>query len=661
MLPDSYRRVRKLLTQRAGQVAAAQAAGVIQSLLLLCLLVVGGLLLYLVISRGEVRIYGRQYPSTPKWLQAQVPARFTPEHTVRDSGLYPVVANNQDSRNPVHRWFARRVRSAQIRLEPLQSNTRSLLLLLAIAVGLILLVSLTDQLRKAWVAEAVSRVATGLRHQIHRQVYRRGQSALPTEGIGPVLDLFTRDVNEVRDGLLADIDFKARMWVLAVGLALVGFLISVNLSIFIIALGAFVWLIARYLNEGVRLQTDVATRAAAVQLALLQEDLSMLRTVRVYGMEGVDKRRFDEHLEQYRASDEVRIRNEGMLSPTTILLGGAATIIAICLLSYSILEDSRADRISVAAAFVLTFSLIALARPVWALLKVHRLTRRAGRAASDIFEYLEQKPELQQSVGAHFLPPLRDRITLENVSLDNPSGRPLLSGVSVEIPARARTAILSLDEEAKLALACLMPRLIDPKTGRVRMDGIDLRDVTLESLRAQVAMVLQGDLVFTDTVLSNIGLGDPSYGLPRIIEAAKIARAHHFIQDLPDGYETVIGPLGHYLRVDEQYRIALARAYLHDPSIVIIEEPNITLDEELKSLIDDTIARIAPGRTMIFLPHRLSTIRNCDRVVVLHNAKLEAAGSPRDLHSQSKLYRHIQYLEFNQFANSEAEPATMSG
>ena len=193
------------------------------------------------------------------------------------------------------------------------------------------------------------------------------------------------------------------------------------------------------------------------------------------------------------------------------------------------------------------------------------------------------------------------------------------------------------------------------------MDGADLRDVTLESLRAQVATVLQSDLVFTDSVLANIGLGDPSYGLPRIIEAAKIARAHHFIQDLPEGYETVIGPLGHYLRADEQYRIALARAYLHDPSIVIIEEPNAIHDDETKALIDDTIARLAPGRTLIFLPHRLSTIRNCDRVIVLHNGKVEAFGSPRDVHNQSKLYRHIQYLEFNPFATGEVEAGQLSG
>lgn len=258
-----------------------------------------------------------------------------------------------------------------------------------------------------------------------------------------------------------------------------------------------------------------------------------------------------------------------------------------------------------------------------------------------------------------FLAPVKDRIVFENVSLDGPTGRTLLSNVSIEIPAKSRTAVLSLDEASKYAFACLIPRLIDPKHGRVRMDGQDLRDVTLESLRAQVGLVLQADMIFNDTVFANIGLGDASYGLPKIIEAAKVAHAHHLIQDLPHGYDTPIGSLGHYLRPDEQYRIALARAFLHDPSLVVVEEPTSPLDDDIKSLIDDTIDRLATNRTVLFLPHRLSTIRKCDRVLVLHNGKVDAFGPPREVHGLSKLYRHIQYVEFNAFATGEIEAGQM--
>src|SRR5262245_12011175 len=184
--------------------------------------------------------------------------------------------------------------------------------------------------------------------------------------------------------------------------------------------------------------------------------------------------------------------------------------------------------------------------------------------------------------------------------------------------------------------------------------------MTLDSIRAQVATVLQADLVFTDTVLANIGLGDPINNLPRIIEAAKLTHAHHFIQDLPHGYDTVVGPLGHYLKPDEQFRIALARAYLHDPSILIVEEPKEPLDRNTQHFIDDTLTRLSMGRTLIVIPHRLASVRASDHAIVLHDGRVEGSGSPARLQAESKLYRHLVYTEFNEYATGEIEGGQMS-
>src|SRR5262249_53476682 len=148
-----------------------------------------------------------------------------------------------------------------------------------------------------------------------------------------------------------------------------------------------------------------------------------------------------------------------------------------------------------------------------------------------------------------------------------------------------------------------------------------------ESVRAQVATILQADLVFTDSVLVNIGLGDTMNTLPRVIEAAKVTHAHHFIQDLPHGYDTIIGPLGHYLKPDEQFRIALARAYLHDPSIFIVEEPNVPIDHDTQHFIDDTLSRLSVARTLLLIPHRLSSVRASDHVVLLHQGHVVETGS----------------------------------
>jgi ABC-type multidrug transport system fused ATPase/permease subunit len=524
-------------------------------------------------------------------------------------------------------------------------------LLLAVWVG---------QWRRAAVLDAGVAGAAALRNQVHRQIYRLGQSALPNEGLGPVLNLFTREVNDVRDATIAALDASWKYPLLAAGLVLGALVLSWPVTVFLTSLLALCALIALPLLRTARREAAAATREAALNLLLLQEDLGLVRTVRVFGMEGIDRDRFDAHLKGYLAADRRRLGTELTVQPTLQLLAGVALVGGLGLIGFAVMGG--ADRpTSLAAALMVVLILGCLGWVIYRWQSAREVIERGERSAATLFEYLDRKPELLMAPGAQFLAPLRERITFENVSLNDPGGRPILAGISAEIRAGTRVSILGLDEEAKQALVCMIPRLIDPSVGRVRIDGIDLKDVTLESIRAQVATVFQADLIFSDTAFQNIGLGDPSFGLPRVVEAAKVAHVHHAIQDLPDGYETLLGPLGHYLSPDEQYRIALARVWLHDPSIVIIEEPTTSLDDDIKPLIDDTIDRLARGRTLIFLAHRLSTIRKCDHVLVLHNGRLEDQGPPRELSARSKLFRHIQYVEFNQFATGEMEAGQMEG
>ncbi len=651
----AYDRARKLRTPRRGAVLRANLLGIIHSLLILSALLVGGGLAALVDSRGEA--WHAPDSKAPSWLTNAVAIRGEKLVQYVGTGLYPIVARNEDSRNFAHRSAARFVEILLRRFATLRNNVGALTTLLATGLGIFFALSLVDQARRAAIASAGLEVATNLRRQIHRQLYRLGQSSLPSEGTGPVMNLFTREVNDIRETIATELDHGLRVPVLIVGLVAFALAISWEWTLFLASLGGLVWILYRYLNRSAELASVLATREAAVQLCLLQEDFGLIRTVRVHGMENVDKQRFDEHLERFREAEVTRILNGSRTNPTAILLVLAAGTLAIGLLAEGVLIKGY----SAAAAILLLVALFGLVRPAFDWLALRRGILQANRSAEGVFGYLERKPELHQAGGASFLPPVRERIGFENVTLENGSGRVLLDGLTVEILARSKTSIMSLDDEAKTALVCLIPRLIDPKVGRVRIDGLDLRDVTLESVRAQVATVLQADLVFSDTVRANISLGDPSFDLPRVIEAAKIAHAHHFIQDLPHGYDTVIGPLGAYLKSDQQFRIALARAFLHDPSIVIIEEPDVPLDEDTKAFIDDTISRIAPGRTLIMLPHRLSTIRSSDRVILIHNGRLEAVGSPREVNSGSKLYRHLQYTEFNQFAAGEIEAGQMGG
>ncbi len=652
----AFRRAARLLGSQSDPMIA-RILGVIESLLIVAMLGVVGLFVALLASRGEARFPAERAGELPAWVEAHRSGTDRDDFLFDDTGIFPLYPDSYLSGNIVHRLGAQ-VLIGMTRVMPTLRNNRGALgTLLATGLILLVLIVLVSSWRRRAVARASSEVATALRRQIHRQMYRLGQSSLPTEGVGPVINLWTREVNDVREGLFADLRDLPRLYVLAGGLLIVALLVSPGLTLFMAAVGILTWLTARKMESDSRMAADAALRDASVQLVLLHEDLGLLRTVRVYSVEDYDRERFDEHLERYRKADEQRMVSSATMSSSTVLLIGAAIALTLGLLGLNVLVSKR---IGIGTMLTLFLALTGLAYPIASLVRHRRALRQANRSAGGIFEFLERKPELHQDVGAVFLEPPRDQIALENVTLESRSGRILLDRVSVEIPARARTAVLGMQEDSKLALACLIPRLIDPKSGRVLVDGHDLRAATLESIRAQVGIVLQADLVFTDSVLVNIGLGDPMNTLPRVIEAAKVTHAHHFIQDLPHGYDTIIGPLGHYLKADEQFRIALARAFLHDPSILIVEEPKEPLDPSTQHFIDDTLARLSVGRTVIVIPHRLASVRSSDHAIVLHDGRVEDAGSPARLQAESKLYRHLMYTEFNEYATGEIEGGQMN-
>ncbi len=663
-------RARNLMRARPGSIVLLHALAVLDALVRVGIGVVAALLLALVASRGITHLTERhlqtgELTAQPGWIRSRLPdydtaqGRFVQgpsrETWLADTGLYPVVADARFSPNPVRRWGGQVLGGLVQRLRPLRSNQSALNTLLIAGLILLLAAWALGSLRRARAAAAAGRAAWNLRNQVHRQAYRLGESALPTEGAGSVVPLFTDQIDQVRDGLQAELITTWYAPVLAAGLLVMALFLAPVQAVFLASLAGLVGLAALYLGRARRAEASTAAVESAGQLALLEEDLGLLRTVRVFSMEAVDRQRFESHLDGYQDAEARRLQAEARGGPSTLLLLGSAGLMAAGLLGSNVLQG----RLSLATALSLVGTLAALAVPVYQWLRARAELARAAESAGTLDAFLERRPNLQMGVNARFLPPLRDRIRFENVAIEAADGRTLLADFSAEIPVRGRVALMGLDDEAKHAVACLVPRLVDPSRGRVTIDGVDLRDVTLDSLRAQVALVLQTDLVFTDTVLQNIGLGNESYTLPRIVEAAKLAHAHQFIQELPRGYETVIGAQGHPLSADQQYRIALARAVLHDPSVLILEEPTEPLDDAVKPLIDDTLERLAAQRTVLVLPHRLSTIRKCNQVIILHNGRVETAGAPRDLHAQSKLFRHLQYVEFNQFANGELEAGQM--
>ncbi len=237
-------------------------------------------------------------------------------------------------------------------------------------------------------------------------------------------------------------------------------------------------------------------------------------------------------------------------------------------------------------------------------------------------EFLDRRTDAAQPIDAEFLQPISTRLDLIEVSYREPgTGRMILEGVSMSVPAGSRAAVLCSDPAEARTLAYLLTRFLEPTAGEVKIDGKNVRWVTFESLRTQVGLVLPDHTTFADTVANNIGCGD-TFTLPKIVDAAKAAHAHGFVQHLPYGYETLLGEAGHALRPGERFRLALARVLLRDPAVLVLEEPAEPFDPDSAALIDDAIGRMASARTVIILARRASTVKRADRVFVIQDGKV---------------------------------------
>jgi ATP-binding cassette subfamily B protein len=519
--------------------------------------------------------------------------------------------------------------------------------LLLTAIVLSLLGAGLAVLHREMAARASIEAATRMRRAVYHHTFRLGTLAFRALGPTEAVSVFARHVEAVHDALYTRLTVFFREPV-KFGL-LLAFALAVQfwLALAFLVFAILVWLTGGQVAAYFRRQGRQATNQAGEHLTVMRESLMLMRLVKCYLMEQFNQSRVERQLSRYSRVQLLRYRGEAIYQPLLLFLGLLCALVLLFVAGIIVLYG----QLTVAGMVALATALVSLYRPLERWLEARRLIRRGRESAVQIFRFLERRGEVGQVVGAEFLPPLSKQIEFDNVSLREPgSGRMLLEEVTLTIPAGQRIGLIGADDLEKHALIYLIPRLLDPTTGEIRIDSHNLRWVTLDSLRAQTGTVLMHNLIFHDTVANNIGCGDSAYTLGQIIEAAKVAHAHHFIQKLPQGYETPIGELGHPLTVSEQFRIALARAILRDPALLIIEEPETALDEDTKALLDDTFTRVLPGRTAIFLPHRISTLRSCDCLHLLHKGHIVASGVHKELLAQNPLYRHLHYLEFNEMA-----------
>lgn len=618
------------------------------SSLLLCLIVFDLFLFTdLLVRGGRLEIADSEEPALAALLGDEV---LTGEQVERSTGQIVYLNRGLASTLWHHRGdrlWRPIVAALYRRFTPLRNDAQALMTLVAVAALLGFLRNMLDSRARRMLLREVQVVAGKLRQSIHRQALRLGPSDLEGRASAQAFDLFTTEVDRLRDGVLL---WAARMGrdpfqltlLIALGLA-----VDPSLGIVCLVPAALCWYLAQREQRRIEEETKVAEDRMAGELRVLAEGLEKTRLVRGYGMETFEQKRFQKSLDRVQAGSEAAQAARAWSRRSVRALVAICTAFVLLFVGWAVLRPAHV--LAYSSGLLMLVAFVAAAIPLRNLMRLQTDLRPAQDSAQRIQSYLNQIPEVGQAVGAKFLQPLSRLLVFENVSYTTPGRRQLLDGFNLKIPAGRTVALVASDPQEALAVACLVPRFIEPHQGRILIDGEDTSWVTLESLRAEAIFVGGKDPFLTASVRENISGGNESYSLSDVTEAAKIAHAHNFISKLPQGYETVIGEHGEQLDAGQGFRLGLARAALRKPAMLIIEEPSEPLDEDTKTMLDDAYKRLCANRTVLFLAQRLSTVKRADEIVLVHRGRLAAIGPHGRLVQSSALYRHWEYMKFNEF------------
>jgi ATP-binding cassette subfamily B protein len=390
---------------------------------------------------------------------------------------------------------------------------------------------------------------------------------------------------------------------------------------------------------------DRLASAARAQESRLQNVahrvLSAIHVVQAFTAEGESYRQF---VESSRESLSANLR---LYTLQTIYTGLVGVVIACgtALVVYVSARHVMAGVLSIGDLVVFTAYLASLYGPINQLFQTWGLVQGAKAGMVRCMELLAVEPEISDRPGARALGRARGEIEFEGVSFGYDATRPVLKGVSFRAEPGEVVAIVGLSGAGKSTMASMVPRFYEPQRGAIRIDGRDIREVTIHSLRENIAMVLQPPLVLSDTVRANVALGRPAAGTGSIERAAGIARLDKVIAQMPAGLDEIIGAGGHSLSEGEAQRVTIARAILKDAPILIMDEPTSALDAETESLIMAAIAEVMRGRTTLVIAHRLATIQNADRILVLRDGLIAESGNFSELLSRGGFFRYLYDLQ----------------
>ena len=509
--------------------------------------------------------------------------------------------------------------------------------------ALVVLKNAADFARAYLSARVEQGVTRDLRNQVYGHLLELDLAFFGRVRTGQIVSRLTHDVEQLRTLVTAEL-IRSLSFVLVFAATLYWMLVvSARLTaaaFIVVPLTMVIWgPLIRRLRRGDRQVLDIAGEVGSH----IQETVSGIRMVKSASAEPLERKRFGKLTADYFATFLGTVRLRALAGPITEVFVALGTAILLWYGARMVVVDGSLTGGEFVGFIFLSTKLYA---PVKYLSKLPTLIQPGLVGAERIFEFLDAPAEIRDRDGARPFSGVRDGIRYREVSMEYRSGDPVLEEVDFFVPAGTVVALVGPSGAGKTTIVDLLARFYEPTAGAIEIDGTDVRDLQLASLRGALGVVSQDTVLFHDTVRANIAYGIEAAPPERVEAAARAAHAHDFVSRLPDGYGTVVGERGTMLSGGQRQRIAIARAVLRDPPVLVLDEATSALDTESERLVQEALEGLLAGRTVFVIAHRLSTIQRADRIVVVDGGRIVQQGTHAELMEEGGLYRRLRELQF---------------
>jgi subfamily B ATP-binding cassette protein MsbA len=499
---------------------------------------------------------------------------------------------------------------------------------------------------QSWsMAPAEQGIIRDLRRNLYEHMNRLSLSYFTEEKKGMLMSRIISDVQLVNDSAIAVVNslFRDPPQILVYTVLL--FVIDWKLTLIAFVLLPLTGIILAKIGNWVKRESDRLQESIARLTSVLDEGLSSMRIIRAFRTEQFEIRKFGKENQSYYETFVGIKRRRDLASPITETLSVLVVVVILWFMGDSILTGRSGMSSGVFVAYI--FAMLQMMQPLKYFGQTVNHISQGVAGAERVFSVLDIQPRIVDRPGATDIDAFRDRIVLDGVRFRYDTGEEVLSGIDAEIRAGEIVAIVGPSGVGKSTLVDLVPRFYDVTGGAVLIDGRDIRDITVHSLRGLMGIVTQETFLFNATIRENIAYGEERIDMERVIAAARAANAHDFILEASRGYDTVIGDRGVKLSGGQRQRLSIARAIYKNPPILILDEATSSLDTESEMLVQKAIENLMEGRTSIVIAHRLSTIQRADRIYVLNNGGVEETGTHDTLLARNGLYKRLYDMQFH--------------